>query len=119
MPIIPAYLYEIHHERNEIVRNKTKQHVIAKDYYLNLNSASTSELPVFISFKKSDSEKQNCIEGPSVCKPGNLTKSQKETEKDQRHEDIVHESLEVGILFASKPVIQAIINPFIGPLTNR
>ena len=26
---------------------------------------------------------------------------------------------EVGLMFASKPVVQMIANPFIGPLTNR
>ena len=25
----------------------------------------------------------------------------------------------VGIMFASKPIVQLLVNPFIGPLTNR
>lgn len=40
-------------------------------------------------------------------------------DEQKLHEDLVRESTEVGILFASKPVIQALANPFIGPLTNR
>ncbi|XP_015783060.1 synaptic vesicular amine transporter [Tetranychus urticae] len=39
--------------------------------------------------------------------------------KQLKHKELVEESTEVGVLFASKPVIQAITNPFIGPLTNK
>ena len=35
------------------------------------------------------------------------------------HQDIVDESFEVGVMFASKPIVQAIANPFIGAITNR
>lgn len=35
------------------------------------------------------------------------------------HSDIVGESFEVGVMFASKPIIQAFANPFIGNLTNK
>lgn len=35
------------------------------------------------------------------------------------HQDIVDESFEVGVMFASKPIVQAFANPFIGTLTNR
>lgn len=35
------------------------------------------------------------------------------------HKDIVDESFEVGVMFASKPIVQAFANPFIGTLTNR
>lgn len=36
-----------------------------------------------------------------------------------RHKELVGESAEVGIMFASKPIVQALTNPFVGPLTNR
>lgn len=35
------------------------------------------------------------------------------------HQDIVDESFEVGVMFASKPIVQAFANPFIGTLTNK
>lgn len=35
------------------------------------------------------------------------------------HQDIVDESLEVGIMFASKPIVQALVNPLVGSITNR
>ena len=37
----------------------------------------------------------------------------------RRHEDIVNENVAVGLMFASKAIMQLIANPFVGPLTNR
>ncbi len=28
-------------------------------------------------------------------------------------------NIKVGLMFASKPIVQLIVNPFIGPLTNK
>lgn len=36
-----------------------------------------------------------------------------------RHQELINENAEVGVMFASKPIVQAITNPFVGPLTNR
>lgn len=36
-----------------------------------------------------------------------------------RHQELVSENAEVGIMFASKPVVQAVTNLFVGPLTNK
>ena len=36
-----------------------------------------------------------------------------------RHKELINENAEVGVMFASKPIVQAITNPFVGPLTNR
>ncbi|XP_035219066.1 synaptic vesicular amine transporter-like isoform X3 [Stegodyphus dumicola] len=39
--------------------------------------------------------------------------------KRKRHEDLINENFEVGFLFASKPLVQALANPFIGPISNK
>lgn len=36
-----------------------------------------------------------------------------------RHAELANENVRVGLMFASKAIIQLITNPFIGPLTNR
>lgn len=36
-----------------------------------------------------------------------------------KHNELIQENVEVGILLASKPFIQLLANPFVGPLTNR
>jgi hypothetical protein len=39
--------------------------------------------------------------------------------KRKKHRELSKENVEVGIMFASKAVVQLIANPFVGPLTNR
>ena len=39
--------------------------------------------------------------------------------KEDRHRDIVNENMVVGLMFASKAILQLITNPFVGPITNR
>lgn len=34
-------------------------------------------------------------------------------------QNIINENEEVGLLFASKAIVQLIVNPIVGPLTNR
>lgn len=36
-----------------------------------------------------------------------------------RHDQLMEENFEVGLMFASKPIVQAITNPFVGTATNR
>lgn len=36
-----------------------------------------------------------------------------------RHDQLMEENFEVGLMFASKPIVQAITNPFVGAATNR
>ena len=39
--------------------------------------------------------------------------------KRRKHKELLKENVEVGVMFASKAVVQLIANPFVGPLTNR
>lgn len=36
-----------------------------------------------------------------------------------KHNELIQENVEVGVMFASKAVVQLITNPFVGPLTNK
>lgn len=40
-------------------------------------------------------------------------------EKELRHKDLVQETVEVGMMFASKAFVQLLANPFVGPLTHK
>jgi len=42
-----------------------------------------------------------------------------ERKEKQKHKELIQENIEVGVMFASKAVVQLIANPFVGPLTNR
>jgi hypothetical protein len=43
------------------------------------------------------------------------------TKKPRRskHDELTDETVEVGVMFASKAFVQLMANPFVGPLTNR
>lgn len=36
-----------------------------------------------------------------------------------KHNELINENVEVGIMFASKAFVQLLANPFVGPLTNK
>ncbi|XP_032596312.1 synaptic vesicular amine transporter isoform X1 [Drosophila grimshawi] len=40
-------------------------------------------------------------------------------EMEERHNELVGETVEVGLLFASKAIVQLLVNPIVGPLTHR
>nr|AVK72352.1 synaptic vesicular amine transporter [Meara stichopi] len=42
-----------------------------------------------------------------------------EVNKLERNRALTHENVEVGLMFASKAIVQLFANPFVGPLTNR
>jgi DHA1 family solute carrier family 18 vesicular amine transporter 1/2 len=37
----------------------------------------------------------------------------------RRHEDLIRETVPVGMMFASKAFVQLLANPIVGPLTHR
>ncbi|XP_054709454.1 synaptic vesicular amine transporter-like [Uloborus diversus] len=49
----------------------------------------------------------------------NLSENCSTSRKIRIPQDIINENEEVGLLFASKAIVQLIINPMVGPLTNR
>lgn len=40
-------------------------------------------------------------------------------ERDERHKELVDETAEVGLMFASKAFVQLLANPIVGPLTHK
>lgn len=40
-------------------------------------------------------------------------------EKEQRHRELLQETVAVGIMFASKAFVQLLANPIVGPLTHK
>lgn len=40
-------------------------------------------------------------------------------ELDQRHKELVGETVEIGLMFASKAFVQLLVNPIVGILTHR
>lgn len=40
-------------------------------------------------------------------------------ELEERHKELVGETVEVGLMFASKAFVQLLVNPIVGPLTHK
>ncbi|XP_070499948.1 synaptic vesicular amine transporter isoform X2 [Chironomus tepperi] len=40
-------------------------------------------------------------------------------EREERHKELVDETAEIGVMFASKAFVQLLSNPFVGPLTHK
>lgn len=38
---------------------------------------------------------------------------------EERHKELVGETVEVGLMFASKAFVQLLANPIVGPLTHK
>ncbi|XP_069363735.1 synaptic vesicular amine transporter isoform X1 [Maniola hyperantus] len=49
----------------------------------------------------------------------NYTQLNLTSKREERHKELIHETVAVGIMFASKAIVQLIANPFVGPLTHR
>ncbi|XP_065207033.1 synaptic vesicular amine transporter isoform X2 [Planococcus citri] len=89
VPIIPEFLYDIKHP----------------------NLPLTKELPIrpVVTTTTNDT----AIIGV------NATLAPLQREMEERHRDLMHETVEVGLMFASKAFVQLIANPIVGPLTHR
>ena len=130
VPIIPEFLYDVRHQYDTTpmapptttTTSTTPQTPFGyNDTYYDVDPA--------ILFEGSSNNDEE--EPPTISSDGDydnpedndgLTQQQRaylEAEKIRKHKELTHENVEVGVMFASKAVVQLITNPFIGPLTNR
>nr|XP_012146953.1 PREDICTED: synaptic vesicular amine transporter isoform X3 [Megachile rotundata] len=58
------------------------------------------------------------IDATTIGNNGGTGLSEKE-EKEQRHRELLEETVAVGIMFASKAFVQLLANPIVGPLTHK
>lgn len=111
VPIIPEFLYTIRHQ-NDNVSTTLRPPVTTTMPRLTINDTF-----------------YDIIEGSGgppdeyyMTEAERLAAQQRAHElavKKLKHKELVRENVEVGVMFASKAVVQLITNPFVGPLTNR
>ncbi|GAB6027836.1 hypothetical protein CHUAL_002062 [Chamberlinius hualienensis] len=105
VPIIPEFIYEIRQKNNQLrifhPRNDTEMHTNITDEMWKTNPYT------------------GCC--PAITTPTTTLEPRPQpTQSDEeRHEELISENVEVGVMFASKAIVQLIANPFVGPLTNR
>ncbi|XP_038221465.1 synaptic vesicular amine transporter [Zerene cesonia] len=96
VPIIPEFLYDIQHPDAPLsvaIEDLTTPPAPPTPYCPCLNITS---LPV-----------------------ENVTHVNITAEKEVRHQELIHETVAVGVMFASKAIVQLLANPFVGPLTHK
>ncbi|XP_030767284.1 synaptic vesicular amine transporter isoform X2 [Sitophilus oryzae] len=112
VPIIPEFLYDINHPEaplDGVPRITTT------------TAAPTKEPPCekYIRLlSKQDPEFNASLYATTTSTYENLTQLEL-SEKEQKHKYLVQETVEVGMLFASKAFVQLVTNPFVGPLTHK
>ncbi|XP_063390910.1 synaptic vesicular amine transporter [Cydia fagiglandana] len=91
VPIIPEFLYDIRHPEAPLSMS------------LDATAAPTPYCP--------------CLNTSLAV--SNATQVNITAQKEARHQELVHETVEVGVMFASKAIVQLLTNPFVGPLTHK
>lgn len=166
VPIIPAFLFELHHKANMVVLNETLRTSTpspAEVYRERMNEynrerpsllskySNMNDLDDSLNYLDAEQMESEGIKVKCTCRETEKGRFVTEFSADERfltvttadsspldestteripsttpspaarlrHEELVEENFEVGIMFASKPVVQAIINPFVGAATNR
>ncbi|XP_017765255.1 PREDICTED: synaptic vesicular amine transporter [Eufriesea mexicana] len=144
VPIIPEFLYDIKHPNATLSEHleggsgsrattftgiqPTSSDIIAS---ISSDVTTTPKCPCAPS-KSNDSQLEflyattsspsnieitGMLESTSV---GDITNSEAEMgEKEQRHRELLQETVAVGIMFASKAFVQLLANPIVGPLTHK
>ncbi|XP_030377291.1 synaptic vesicular amine transporter isoform X2 [Scaptodrosophila lebanonensis] len=103
VPIIPEFLYDIRHPDAPL-----------DSYARTPLTLNTPPPPTVCPCNKDGSEQQ--LEVSTLSPEENETLYR---ELEERHNELVGETVEVGLLFASKAFVQLLVNPIVGPLTHR
>ncbi|XP_017090759.2 synaptic vesicular amine transporter isoform X1 [Drosophila bipectinata] len=104
VPIIPEFLYDIRHPDAPL-----------DSYARTPLTFNTPPPPTPCPCNKDGSE-------AAPLEVSTLSPEENETyyrELEERHNELVGETVEVGLLFASKAFVQLLVNPIVGPLTHR
>lgn len=110
VPIIPEFLYDIDHPDAPLDK-------VLKSGSTPITTTSTVTYPPCEPRHErtvSNIDDENTITSTEYST--NFTTLDPEA---QRHEDLVGETVAVGIMFASKAFVQLLANPFVGPLTHK
>ena len=137
MPIVPNFLFSLDHPKDELNQTKLLPTVPPANWRppLKVHCQLSKQASNKSTFNQIIMEYYSPLGGwkNSYLKCDNitdleinqwrlnhsLTPEQIEMHKRKRHKDIVNENVAVGLMFASKAIMQLIANPFVGPLTNR
>ncbi|XP_029282803.1 synaptic vesicular amine transporter-like, partial [Cottoperca gobio] len=109
VPIIPSYLYNLDESTDVVLKNDTlSQQAPAGAFH--------SIVSLYDNTMRSSGPNTTAR---STAPPTATELPKNSSDCPQSTTMLLNENVKVGLLFASKATVQLIINPFIGPLTNR
>ncbi|XP_063050277.1 chromaffin granule amine transporter [Engraulis encrasicolus] len=124
VPIIPTFLYALEHptssplSSSSLSTTQPRQRTSASPYMLSLYGNATVN-------EQTSSITTDAVLAPGPYLAGNgseeVGQGQQEgcLEEVEDSQFLEEENVRVGLLFASKALVQLTVNPFVGPLTNR
>ncbi|RLU20316.1 hypothetical protein DMN91_006924 [Ooceraea biroi] len=124
VPIIPEFLYDIKHP-NATLSEHLEGSAARQSTVTTTTSPTTTTTPICpcapnvsvasqVEFLRVTTSSTDLPEVTTV----NLTLSETK-EKEQRHRELLEETVAVGMMFASKAFVQLLANPIVGPLTHK
>ena len=124
VPVVPNFLRRLEDARKAaLLSAKAKTNYTCVTTRPSFESSNTSEDTHGYSWEGMSSIPRYYVMSTSlplcVNFTGNMSDTSNETEVEDPHERFGNENIEVGLMFASKAIMQLIANPFIGPITNR
>lgn len=123
VPIIPTFLYALDHGKENLSTSSSPLGTTPQA----LNQPAPSILSLYdnTTFDLPAASSSNSTELPSVPAlnwSGNSSQELGQVQLEGCQQDshfLEEENIRVGLLFASKALVQLLVNPFVGPLTNR
>lgn len=114
VPIIPEFLYFIRHRHDPVGNLSIEVTEMAGEPF---PTYTTSTMPGLLDNGAYEDPGTNIS---TLCFSGSNRHNAATEEHDiAKHNELIQENVEVGVMFASKAFIQLLANPFVGPLTNR
>ncbi|XP_014225298.1 synaptic vesicular amine transporter [Trichogramma pretiosum] len=116
VPIIPEFLYDMKHP------NATLNNFMEGAKHTTTTVAPTSPTCSCPQQGHSNHSALEFIQSATAASIEATTVNQTAlelVERKERHKELVEETVAVGIMFASKAVVQLLANPIVGPLTHK
>ncbi|XP_051965018.1 chromaffin granule amine transporter [Xyrauchen texanus] len=119
VPIIPTFLYALEHQTQDRLSFTSSESPTSSAQPTNSSILSLYDNTSYtITVTKSNLS----LSSAAPITDGGSVVNNSSAEKDECKEDsefLAEENVRVGLLFASKALVQLMVNPFVGPLTNR
>ncbi|XP_076759185.1 vesicular monoamine transporter [Xylocopa sonorina] len=138
VPIIPEFLYDIKHPNatlsQQLENDGSHRTTIAAVQPTTSNTITSTSSSIITTPKCSQASTRSndsqlaflssstlaSMESISLPESTSVSAlSPEEEEKQQRHRELLGETVAVGVMFASKAFVQLLANPIVGPLTHK